>query len=254
MIMTVVRKYHKSYLRVREGNFLLDGLLGFNLKDKTVGIVGTGRIGLLTGRILAKGFGCNVIAYDMYPNDRAGEYGISYVDSLEDLLAQADIISLHCPLTDGTRYMLNDRTLSKTKKGVILINTSRGALIDTHALIRYVSSTSPASLGCPNIEYRALKTGHLGAVALDVYEGEASYFFADSSSKIIQDDNIARLLTFYNVFIRYSFTFPSPSLLYRILTTVKWPPSLPHPRGAEGNCRDYHQELAGSREGGEVRE
>lgn len=136
MIMTVVRKYHKAYLRVREGNFLLDGLLGFNLKDKTVGIVGTGRIGLLTGRILAKGFGCNVIAYDTYPNPEAGDYGISYVDTLEDLLVRADIISLHCPLTEGTRYMLNDKTLSKTKKGAILINTSRGALIDTHALIR----------------------------------------------------------------------------------------------------------------------
>lgn len=182
MIMTVVRKYHKAYLRVREGNFLLDGLLGFNLKDKIVGIVGTGRIGLLTGRILAKGFGCYVIAYDPYPNEHAGEYGITYADSLDDLLERADIISLHCPLNEGTKYMINDKTLSKTKKGVVLVNTSRGGLIDTHALIR------------------ALKSGHLGAVGLDVYEKEASYFFKDSSSKIIQDDNFARLLSFY-VFI-----------------------------------------------------
>lgn len=136
MIMTVVRKYHKAYSRVREGNFLLDGLLGFNLFQKTIGIIGTGKIGLLTGKILAKGFECNVIAYDLYPSKQAGEYGIRYVDTLEELLRQSDIISLHCPLTDGTKYMINDTTLGQMKKGVILINTSRGALIDTTALIK----------------------------------------------------------------------------------------------------------------------
>jgi len=183
MIMTVVRKYHKAYSRVREGNFLLDGLLGFNLSGKTVGIVGTGKIGLLTGKILAKGFGCNVIAYDLYPSKFAADYGISYVDTLEELLEKSVIVSLHCPLTDGTKYMINQQTLSQMKKGAILINTSRGALIDTTALIG------------------ALKCGHLGAVGLDVYEGESAYFFADSSSKIIYDDNFARLLSFYNVFI-----------------------------------------------------
>ncbi|KAF8062226.1 D-lactate dehydrogenase [Lyophyllum atratum] len=183
MILTVVRKYHKSFCRVREGNFLLDGLLGFNLAGKTVGIVGTGKIGLITGRILAKGFCCNVVAFDPYPSAMAGEYGITYVDTLEELLKQSDIISLHCPLTDQTKYIINDNTLALTKPGVILINTSRGGLIDSRALIR------------------ALKSGQLGAVGLDVYEREAAYFFADSSSKVIHDDVFARLLSFYNVFL-----------------------------------------------------
>ena len=136
--MTVIRKYHKAYNRVREGNFLLDGLMGFNLFGKTVGLIGTGQIGMLTGKILSKGFGCNVIAYDPYPSNTAAEHGIVYVDALEDLLARSDIISLHCPLNKDTDYIINDNTLSLTKKGVILINTSRGGLIDTYALIRYV--------------------------------------------------------------------------------------------------------------------
>jgi D-lactate dehydrogenase len=139
MMLTVIRKYHKAYNRVREGNFLLDGLMGFNLFGKTIGIIGTGRIGLLTGKILSKGFGCTVIAYDPYPSDAAEEHGIVYVDALGDLLARSDIISLHCPLNKDTDYMINDNSLSLTKKGVILINTSRGGLIDTHALIRYVT-------------------------------------------------------------------------------------------------------------------
>jgi lactate dehydrogenase-like 2-hydroxyacid dehydrogenase len=141
MIMTVVRKYHKSFCRVREGNFLLDGLLGFNLVGKTVGIVGTGQIGLITGRILSKGFRCNVIGYDPYPSDKAKDHGVNYVNTLEDLLKQSDIISLHCPLVDTTKYMINDNTLAQMKKGVVLINTSRGGLIDTNALIRFVRST-----------------------------------------------------------------------------------------------------------------
>lgn len=135
MIMTIVRKYHKSYTRVREGNFLLDGLLGFNLKGKTIGIIGTGRIGLLTGKILSRGFESNVIAYDLYPNAQAAEYGITYVDTLEELLGKCDIVSLHCPLLAGTRYMINEKTLAQMKKGAYLVNTSRGSLIDTTALI-----------------------------------------------------------------------------------------------------------------------
>ena len=138
MIMTVVRKYHKAYNRVREGNFLLDGLLGMNLHGKTVGIIGTGKIGLLTGKILAKGFGSKVIAYDPYPAKDAEEYGIAYVQNLEELLKTSDIISLHCPLLDSTKYVINDNSIAQMKKGVILINTSRGGLIDTYALIRYV--------------------------------------------------------------------------------------------------------------------
>lgn len=136
MILTIVRKYHKSYNRVREGNFLLDGLMGFNLSGKTVGIVGTGKIGLITGRILSKGFNCKVIAYDLYHNEAAAEHGITYVETLEGLLNQSDIVSLHCPLLEGTKYLINDNTLGQMKRGAILINTSRGGLIDTYALIR----------------------------------------------------------------------------------------------------------------------
>ncbi|KAG5642092.1 hypothetical protein DXG03_003616 [Asterophora parasitica] len=204
MMLTVIRKYHKSFCRVREGNFLLDGLLGFNLAGKTVGIIGTGKIGLITGRILAQGFRCNVLAYDPYPTPEASVCGLKYVDTLEELLKQSDIISLHCPLTEQTRYMINDDTLALTKPGVVLINTSRGGLIDSYSLIR------------------ALKSGHLGAVGLDVYEKEAAYFFADSSAKIIHDDVFARLLTFYNVFMSGHQAYLTQEALRNIAdTTVK---------------------------------
>lgn len=132
-----------------------------------MGIIGTGKIGCLTARVLSKGFGCKVVAYDPYPapEERIQEYGFTYV-TLDELLSQSDVISLHCPLADSTRYMINDDTLAKMKKGVILINTSRGALIDSKALIR------------------ALKSGHIGAVGLDVYEKESAYFFSDSSTEV----------------------------------------------------------------------
>ncbi|EAU84004.1 D-lactate dehydrogenase [Coprinopsis cinerea okayama7 len=202
MMMTVVRKYHKAYARVREGNFLLDGLLGFNLHGKTIGLIGTGKIGLLTGRILARGFNANVIAYDPYPSPLAQEYGFGYVDTLDELLEKSDIISLHCPLTDSTKYIINDDTLGKMKRGVILINTSRGGLIDTYALIR------------------ALKSGHIAAVGLDVYERESSYFFADSSAKVIADDTFARLLSFYNVFMTGHQAFLTEEALSNIADTT----------------------------------
>lgn len=203
MIMTVVRKYHKAYNRVREGNFLLDGLLGFNIQGKTIGIIGTGKIGLLTGRILSKGFNSNVIAYDPYPNPMvADEYGIKYVETLDELLSKSDIISLHCPLMDSTKYIISDTTIPKMKKGVVLINTSRGGLIDTYALIR------------------GLKSGHIAAVGLDVYERESSYFFADSSAKVIDDDSFARLLSFYNVFMTGHQAFLTEEALTNIADTT----------------------------------
>jgi len=202
MMLTVIRKYHKAYNRVREGNFLLDGLMGFNLFGKTVGLIGTGKIGMLTGKILSKGFGCTVIAYDPYPSNAAVEHGIVYVDTLPELLARSDIISLHCPLNKDTDYIINDNTLSLTKKGVILINTSRGGLIDTYALIR------------------ALKSGHISAVGLDVYERESSYFFADSSAKVIADDSFARLLSFYNVFMTGHQAFLTVEALKNIAETT----------------------------------
>lgn len=206
MILTVVRKYHKAYNRVREGNFLLDGLLGFNLHGKTVGLIGTGKIGMHTGRILSKGFGCRVLAYDLYPHEeKARECGIEYAQGgMEQVLAEADVVTLHCPLNEGTQYMINDLTLAKMKKGAVLVNTSRGGLIDTDALIR------------------SLKTGHLSAVGLDVYEKESSYFFADGSSKIMHDDNFARLLSFYNVYITGHQAFLTSEALKGIAeTTIK---------------------------------
>lgn len=201
MLLTVVRKYHKAYNRVREGNFLLDGLLGINISGKTVGIVGTGRIGLLTGKILARGFDATVIAYDPYPSPEAEECGIVYVDTVEELFRRADIISLHCPLAPSTEYIINDNSLALTKKGVILINTSRGALIDTYALIRCVYMRFNVRMLVIIKLHSALKSGHVGAVGLDVYERESGYFFADSSAKVIADDTFARLLSFYNVFM-----------------------------------------------------
>lgn len=210
--MTVVRKYHKAYNRVREGNFLLDGLVGINLHGKTVGLIGTGKIGLITGKILAKGFGCNVIAYDPYPSKMAEEYGVVYVNALDELLERSDIISLHCPLMDSTKYIINDDTLGKMKRGVILINTSRGGLIDTYALIRYAQNLLKLCLSNQR-GARALKSGHLKAVGLDVYEKEHNYFFADSSSKVISDDTFARLLSFYNVFMTYVSLFRVVRLL-----------------------------------------
>ncbi|KAI5817481.1 D-lactate dehydrogenase [Pyronema omphalodes] len=206
MMLTIIRKYHKSYLRVREGNFLLDGLTGFNLSSKVIGIIGTGKIGLLTGKILAKGFGCKVLAYDLYRNEEtAREYGIQYTETLRELLEEADVVSLHCPLTEGengTRHMINRERLTQMKKGAVLVNTSRGGLVDTVDLIW------------------ALKTGHLGAVGLDVYENESAYFFADSSSKIIHDDNFARLLSFYNVFVSGHQAFLTEEALLSIAHTT----------------------------------
>lgn len=216
MILTVVRKYHKAFNRVREGNFLLDGLLGFNLHGKTVGIIGTGKIGMLTGNILSKGFGCKVIAYDVFPNEKAAaEHGISYVETLDELLSTSDIVSLHCPLMESTFHLLNEETLFKMKKGAVLINTSRGGLIDTSALVK------------------VLKADHLGAVGMDVYEQESAYFFSDSSEKVIQDDVLARLLSFYNVFVTGHQAFLTKEALAGIAgTTIANLKSL----ASEGKC------------------
>ena len=174
---------HKAYQRVRDGNFLLEGLVGVNIKGKTVGLIGTGRIGLCTGKILAHGFGAEVIAHDPYPSKDAASYGITYAQDLDELLARSDIISIHCPLLESTKYIINENTISKMKDGVFLVNTSRGGLIDTGALIK------------------GLKAGKFRAVGLDVYEKEQEYFFKDSSETVILDDQLSRLLTFNNVFM-----------------------------------------------------
>lgn len=198
LLLTLVRKYHKAFNRTREGNFSLSGLVGFNLHGKTVGIIGTGQIGLLVAKILSRGFGCNVIAYDLYPNEeKAKEYGFTY-KSRDAVLYEADILTLHCPLTPSSHHLLNDETFALTKPGVVIINTSRGGLIDTKSLISY------------------LKGGHIGALGLDVYEGEKEYFFRDGSRGVIQDDDLTRLMSFYNVVISGHQAFLSKEALEAI--------------------------------------
>lgn len=181
LMMTLNRKTHKAYNRVREGNFSLDRLIGFDLYGKTAGIVSTGKIGQCLAKILL-GFGCKVIAFDLYENADLKAAGVTYMP-LADLLAQSDIVSLHCPLTDDTRHLINETTLKQMKKGAMLINTSRGGLMDTHAAIV------------------ALKTGQLGYLGIDVYEQEGKLFFRNLSEDIIQDDVIMRLMSFPNVLI-----------------------------------------------------
>ena len=178
LLQTLNRKTHRAFNRVREGNFDLDGLLGRTLHGKTVGVVGTGRIGICFARIMS-GFGCRLLAYDPFPNDAFKQYGD--FAGLDELLAASDIVSLHCPLMDATRHVINAESLAKMKKGALLLNTSRGGLVDTRAAIA------------------ALKSKHLGGLALDVYEGEGALFYADHSGDIIEDDELMRLMTFPNV-------------------------------------------------------
>ncbi|TCL90683.1 D-lactate dehydrogenase [Rhizobium sp. PP-WC-2G-219] len=180
LIMTLNRHTHRAYNRVREGNFMLDGLLGMTMRGKTVGIVGTGKIGRATAKIL-NGFGCQVLGSDPMPSPEFRRLG-DMVD-LKTLLTRSDIVTLHCPLTEDNRHMIDAATLPTMKPGAMLINTSRGALIDTGAVIS------------------ALKTGHLGALGIDVYEQESALFFHDRSSDIIDDDIFQRLMTFPNVLV-----------------------------------------------------
>ncbi len=182
LLLTLNRKIHRAHNRVRELNFSLTGLVGFDLFGKTAGIVGTGRIGRITAEIL-QGFGMKIVGFDIPPDVRWSEArGIEYA-TLEEVLRRADILSLHTPLTPETRHLINERTLALTKPNVTLVNTSRGALIETAALIQ------------------ALKTRHVGGVALDVYEEEAGVFYEDLSNEVLQDDELSRLLTFPNVLI-----------------------------------------------------
>lgn len=181
LILTLNRKTHKAYNRVREGNFSIERLVGFEVSDKTVGVIGTGKIGAAFARIM-QGFGSKVIAFDNYPNKELEEAGIIY-KPLEEVFRTADIISLHCPLTPETYQLVNSDTLKLMKKGVMLINTSRGKLIDTDAAIE------------------ALKTGRIGYLGVDVYEQEEKIFFKDLSEMVIADDKISRLMSFPNVLV-----------------------------------------------------
>lgn len=181
MMLTLNRKIHRASARVREGNFALEGLLGFDFHGKTVGVVGTGKIGLCFIRIMA-GFGCKALAFDPYPNPECVAAGAQYVE-LAELLRQSDIISLHCPLTPQTQHLINEQAIAAMKRGVMLINISRGGIIDTRAVIR------------------GLKSGIIGSLGLDVYEEEDNLFFRDLSNSVIHDDVFARLLTFPNVVV-----------------------------------------------------
>lgn len=182
LLLTLNRKIHRAFSRVRELNFSLSGLVGFDLHGKTVGIVGTGKIGRIAAGIF-RGFGTAVVAHDPFPAEEwAASSGVRYV-GLDELLAMSDIISLHAPLMPETFHLIDERTLARMKRGVFMVNTSRGKLIDTSALIA------------------ALKDGHVGGVALDVYEEEEGIFFEDLSGRVLADDELARLLTFPNVLI-----------------------------------------------------
>jgi len=200
LILTLNRQLHRAYQRVREDNFSLQGLLGFDLHGKTAGIVGTGKIGAIVAKIL-HGFGCKLLAYDLYPNDHCKELGVEYVP-LPELYANADIITLHCPLTAENYHLVDASALEMMKPGVMLINTSRGPLVDAKAAIA------------------ALKSGKLGYLGLDVYEGESSLFFEDLSTAVVQDDVFQRLLTFPNVVITGHQAFFTDTALKNIAETT----------------------------------
>jgi D-lactate dehydrogenase len=200
MILTLNRKFHRAYARVREGNFSLEGLMGFDMCGKTIGVVGTGRIGAVFCRI-AIGFGCRVVAHDVHLSAEVEELGVEYA-ALEEVLAAADIVALHLPLSPATRHIIDAAALDRMKAGVMLINTSRGALVDTRAVIS------------------GLKSGRIGSVGLDVYEEEADLFFEDLSDTVIQDDVFARLLTFPNVLITGHQGFFTKEALQRIAETT----------------------------------
>lgn len=202
LLLSLNRKIHRAFNRVRELNFSLNGLVGFDLHAKTAGLVGTGKIGRATGQIL-RGFGMRVLAYDPFPSlEWAKQTGVEYVDDPSVVLRNSDVISLHTPLTPETRYTIRAQTIELMKPGSILINVSRGALVDTAALIE------------------ALKTGHLAGVGLDVYEEEEGIFFEDLSGEVLHDDQLARLLTFPNVLITSHQGFLTSEALTEIARTT----------------------------------
>ncbi len=199
LLLTSVRRVHKAYIRTRDFNFSLNGLTGFDLHGKTAGIVGTGKIGRVFADI-CKGFGMNVIGYDKFPAENSG---IEYV-SLDELYQRSDIISFHCPLTEETYHMISAESVERLKKGVVIINTSRGALIDAEALLE------------------GIKSRKIGAACLDVYEEEADVFFNDFSGHIIDDDILARLISMPNVIVTSHQAFLTEEALNNIAeTTVK---------------------------------
>lgn len=200
LILSLNRQIHRAYNRVREGNFALQGMLGFDIHGLTVGLVGTGKIGLCVARIL-KGFGCRILSYDPQPSEEALQIGCEPVE-LATLWRESDIVTLHCPLTPATHHLINGDSIAQMKQGVMLVNTSRGGLVDTHAVIQ------------------GLKSGHIGYLALDVYEEEGDLFFEDLSGVVIQDDVFSRLLTFPNVLITGHQAFFTRNALQAIAETT----------------------------------
>jgi D-lactate dehydrogenase len=200
LIMTLNRKTHKAYNRVREGNFSIERLTGFELFGKTVGVIGTGRIDAAFAFIM-KGFGCRVVAFDTFPNKELAEAGITYLP-LKEVFQESDVVSLHCPLTPETNHLINKKTLNLMKRGAMLINTSRGKLVDTDAAIE------------------SLKEGRLGYLGMDVYEQEEKLFFKDLSEIIILDDKISRLMTFPNVLITAHQAYFTDNALTQIAQTT----------------------------------
>ncbi len=201
MILSLNRRFHRAYSRVRDGNFALGGLLGFDMHGKTIGVIGTGKIGRTFAQLLS-GFGMAILAYDKYPDEQwAAEHSVRYVQPAE-LYRESDIISLHCPLTPETHHLINDSAIVEMKPGIMIINTSRGPLIDTDAVID------------------GLKSGKIGNLGLDVYEEESSLFYADLSDQVIQDDTFMRLLTFPNVLITAHQAFFTREAISNIATTT----------------------------------
>jgi D-lactate dehydrogenase len=201
LILALNRKVHRAYNRVREANFSLDGLVGFDLVGKTCGVVGTGRIGAVVARIM-HGFGCRVLAFDLKPDDRlVTELGVRYT-GLPELFQESDVITLHVPLNPATHHLIDAKALAGMKQGVLLVNTGRGALVDSRALVE------------------ALKRGQIGAAGLDVYEEEEGVFFRNLSDRVLQDDVLARLLTFHNVLITSHQAFLTREALANIADTT----------------------------------
>lgn len=201
LLLTSIRRIHKAYIRTRDFNFSLSGMTGFDLHGKTVGVIGTGRIGRVFVDI-CRGFGMNVLAYDKYPSsDLIGREGVRYVE-LDELFKNSDIISLHCPLTDETYHIIDEDTIEKCKRGVVILNTSRGALVDAEALLS------------------GIKSRKVGAACLDVYEEESDFFFEDFSGHILDDDVLARLISMPNVIVSSHQAFLTEEALSNIAQTT----------------------------------
>jgi D-lactate dehydrogenase len=201
LLLSLTRHIPQAYLRTKTANFNIDGLTGRDLHGLTAGILGTGKIGQIMAGIM-KGFGMKIIAYDPYPNEKwAGETGATYV-SKDEIFCQSDVLSLHCPLTEETKHIVNHDTMKMMKHDAVIINTGRGALIDSKALVH------------------ALKHGHIGGIGMDVYEEESKYFFSDWSTDIMTDDVLARLLTFPNVIITGHQAFLTTNALKNLADTT----------------------------------